>query len=74
MTKLPGHESYLHPHVRAPTADSSDNEINSFYNDLQITLSIPKKTMLSFWETSMLRLVLTSPYRKIPLVNLVWVI
>ena len=30
--------------VWASTADSSDDEINSFYNDLQITLnSIPKK-------------------------------
>ena len=26
--------------VYAPTADSSDNEINSFYNYLQITLNI----------------------------------
>ena len=57
--------------VHAPTADSSDNEINSFYNDLQITLNnIPKKrTMLSFWETSMLRLVFPSPYGKIPWAN-----
>ena len=55
-----------------PTADSSDDEINSYYNDLQITLySIPKRTMFSFWETLMLRLVFTSPYRKIPWANLV---
>ena len=53
------------------TADSSDDEINSFYNDPQTTLnSIPKRNMLSFWETSMLRSVFTSPYRKIPWANL----
>ena len=58
--------------VYAPTADSGDDEINSFYNDLQTTLNIiPKRTMLSFWETSMLQLVFTSHYTKTPWVNLV---
>ena len=58
--------------VYAPTADSSDNEINIFYNDLQIILnSTPKRTMLLFWKTSMQRLVFTSPYGKIQWANLV---
>ena len=54
--------------VYAPTADTSDDEFNSFFAMTYKSHSTasPKRTMLSFWETSMLGLVFTSPYGKIP--------